>query len=155
MFFGAITLKIEQFYLKGLITSIIQYDSIFNFTDLVEFHQSEPDTAVSEPFQYILSNLEMNEANFKYTDASIDKTIVMRDMNFFIPYIAWNQEDKSEAGIKFNFLKEGYFQSTLHVDPKKGVFDANIVISRFYLDAFTDFLKKFIQDVNLQIYHQL
>ena len=136
---------IEQFYLKGLTTSIIQYDSIFNFTDLVEFHQSEPDTSVSEPFQYILSNLEMNEANIKYTDASIDKTIIMRDMNFFIPYIAWNQEDKSEAGIKFNFLKEGYFQSTLNVNLKEGVFDANIIISRLYLNTFSDFLKKYVQ----------
>ena len=136
---------IEQLYLNGLTTNIVQYDSIFNFTDLLEFHQSEPDTSVSEPFQYFLSRLELNEANFKYTDASINKTIVMRDMNFFIPFIAWNQEDKSEAGIKFNFLKEGYFESSLNVDPSEGIFDANIIIYRLYLDPFSEFLKKSVQ----------
>lgn len=145
---------IEQLYLKGLTTHIIQHDSIYNFTDLLEFHQSgpdtavnepAPDTAVSDPVHYILSDLEMNEAVFTYTDASIDKTITMRDMSFYIPHIAWNQEDKSEAGFKFNFHREGYFQSSLNVDPVEGIFDANIIISRLYLDAFSDFLKKSVQ----------
>jgi len=135
----------EQLFLKGLTTNIVQYDSIFNFTDLLEFHRSEPDTTLDEPFKYFLSKLEMQKANIKYTDASIDKTIVLRDLNFYIPYIAWNQEDKSEAGVKFNFLKEGYFESSLQVDPNEGIFDANIIIHRLYLDAFSDFLKKSVQ----------
>ena len=143
---------IEQLYLKGLSTNIVQYDSIFNFTDLMEFHQkeadtltSEADTLTSEAFQYIFSRLEMNDANFKYTDTSIDKTIVVRDLSFFIPYIAWNQEDKSEADIKFNFLKEGYFESSLKLQPGEGIFDADIVIHRLYLDAFSEYLKKSVQ----------
>lgn len=82
-------LVIQQLYLKGLTTHIVQYDSVFNFTDLLEFHQSEqdasavePDTASREPFRYDFSKLQLNQAHFSYTDASIDKTIYMREFNF-------------------------------------------------------------------------
>jgi len=136
-------LVIKQFYLKGLTSHILLQDSIFNFTDLLEHHQSEePDTTTGEPFQYIFSNLEMKDAYISFTDASIDKTIYVRDLSFFIPYIAWNQEDKSEAGIKFNFHQEGYLQASLNVDPTEGEFDGQISINRLYLHEFTDFLKK-------------
>ena len=142
-------LVIQQLYLKGLTSHIVQYDSVFNFTDLLEYHQAkqdtfalEPVTAAREPFRYDFSGLQLNQANFSYTDASINKTIDMREFSFFTPHIAWNQEDKSDAGIKFNFHEEGYFQSTLHVDPTEGEFSAQISIYRLHLGAFSDFLKK-------------
>ncbi|MEN8203160.1 MAG: DUF748 domain-containing protein [Bacteroidota bacterium] len=138
---------IQKLYLKGLTAHIWQQDSLYNFTDLLEYHQSEPDTLYSdtiesEPLHYIFSNLELNKARFSYTDSSIDKTIYMRDLSFFIPHIAWNQEEKSEAGIRFNFHREGYFQSALQLDPKEGEFDAQISLNKLYLNEFTDFLKK-------------
>jgi len=139
---------IEQLYLAGLTAHIIQEDSIFNFTDLIEHHQteekdsSERDSTSDEPFQYIFSNLELNQAYFSFTDASIDKTIYARDLGLFIPYIAWDQEDRSEAGIRFNFHKEGYFQTDLNMDPREGEFDAEITINHLYLHEFTEFLRK-------------
>ena len=141
---------IEQLYLAGLSAHIIQEDSLFNFTDLLEHHQGEEtksskaDTAAGEPFQYILSNLELARAYFSFTDASIDKTIYVRDLSFFIPHIAWNQEDRSEAGVRFHFHKEGYLQTDLNLDPKEGEFDAEITISHLYLHEFTEFLRKFV-----------
>lgn len=142
-------LVIQQLYLKGLTTHIVHYDSVFNFTDLLEFHQSEPDSSALEadtesrdPFRYDFSELQLRQAHFSYTDASIDNTIYMREFDFFTPHIAWDQEDKSDAGIKFNFHKEGYFQSALNVDPKEGEFSAQITIHRLYLEAFSDFLRK-------------
>lgn len=141
---------IEQLYLAGLSAHIIQEDSLFNFTDLLEHHQAEEikstqaDTTMGEPFQYILSNLELARAYFSFTDASIDKTIYVRDLSFFIPHIAWDQEDRSEAGVRFNFHQEGYLQTDLNLDPREGEFDAEITISHLYLHEFTEFLRKFV-----------
>jgi len=126
-------LVIQQFYLKGLTTHIVQYDSVFNFTDLVEFHQVktdssviEPDTSTSEPFRFDFSDLELNQAHFSYTDASIENTIHLENFSFYTPHIAWNQEDESDARIKFSFQEEGYFQTALNVDPTEGEFNAQI-----------------------------
>lgn len=141
---------IEQLYLAGLSAHIIQEDSLFNFTDLLEHHQAETtknneaDTTLGEPFQYFLSNLELKQAYFSFTDASIDKTIYVRDLSFFIPHIAWDQEDRSEAGIRFNFHQEGYLQTDLNLHPREGEFDAEITISHLYLHEFTEFARKFV-----------
>ena len=142
-------LVIQQLYLKGLTTHIVQYDSVFNFTDLVEFHQAktdssvmEVDTSASEPFRFDFSKLELNQAHFSYTDASIEHTIHLEDFSFYTPHIAWNQEDKSDARIKFNFQEEGYFQTTLNVDPTEGEFNAQISIQSLHLNGFSDFLRK-------------
>lgn len=136
-------LVIERLYLKGLTGHILQRDSLFNFTDLLAYHQSEEtDTTQKEPLQYVVSNLEIKDAYLSYTDASIDKTIYLRDLSFLIPYIAWNQEDKSEAGVRFNFHREGYLQASLNVQPTEREFDAHFTINRLYLHEFTDFLRK-------------
>ncbi len=41
-------LVIEKLYLKGLETRIVQYDSSFNFDDLVAYHLPEEDTIVED-----------------------------------------------------------------------------------------------------------
>lgn len=142
-------LVIQQLYLKGLTTHFVQYDSVFNFTDLVEFHQAktdsiviELDTSTTEPFRFDFSELELNQAYFSYTDASIEHTIHLENFSFYTPHIAWNQDDRSDFGIKFNFQEEGYFQTALNVDPNEGEFNAQITIHRLHLDGFSDFLRK-------------
>jgi hypothetical protein len=139
---------IKKLYLAGLSAHIIQEDSLFNFTDLLEYHQAdesentEVDTTSGEPFKYIFSNLELHQANLSFTDASIDKTLYAKDLAFFIPHIAWDQEDRSEAGIRFNFPNGGFLDTELNIDPKEGEFDAEITIHKLYLHEFKEFLKK-------------
>jgi Domain of Unknown Function (DUF748) len=122
---------------------------VFNFTDLLEFHQSSSDSSAlatdsvaGELFQYDFSELELIGAHFSYTDASIDKALNMQELSFYTPHIAWNQEDRSDTGIKFSFHEEGYFQSKLYMDPNEGDFNAQIVVESLHLDAFNDFLRK-------------
>ena len=139
-------LVIEQFYLKGLYTRIIREDSTFNFDDLVAFHTAtdstgveETDTMPSKPLRFRFSNLELNKANFELDDKNVGKTTKVRDLSFFIPLIAWNQEEKSEAGLRFLFAREGYFESSIKIDPIAGDFDADLTINSLYLNVFKDY----------------
>lgn len=139
----------EQFYLKGLKVNIILDDSTFNFDDLVAYHTpsedtTPQDTATSEPFQFHLSNIELKNAEIVFEDKNIDKTTDLKDISFFIPYIGWNQEEKSEAGLRFSFKDEGYFESSINVDPIGGEFDAKITISMLHLDAFREYAAEYI-----------
>jgi hypothetical protein len=138
----------ESFYLKGLKTTVIQYDSTFNFDDLITFHASEEDTLVAdtiptEPFHFQLSNIELIGAEFIFDDRAIDKITPLRDISFFIPYIGWNQEEKSEAGLKFAFKNEGYFESSINVNPVGGDYEAEITIYHLYLNAFQEYVVDF------------
>jgi len=138
----------ESFYLKGLKTNIILYDSTFNFDDLIAFHASEEDTltsdtTASEPFHFQLSNIELKGAEFYFDDRPIDKIIRLKDISFFIPFIGWNQEERSEAGLRFAFKNEGYFESSINVDPIGGDYDAEITIYHLYLKTFQEYVANF------------
>ncbi len=142
-------LILQQFYLSGLETIIIQDDSTFNFDDLLAFHQLPEDsvafvdTTESEPFKYQLSNIEFKNARFEYLNNNIGDTMLMRDLSFFIPFIGWNQEEESEADIKFNFENEGYFESSLTMDPNSGDFTAHMIIQRLHLDPFYEYTRDY------------
>lgn len=138
-------LVIEQFYLKGLKAKIIQNDSTFNFDDLVTFFTSpedtvRKDTTVSGPLQFQISDIELKGAEFIYDNRKIHKTTKLNDVSFYIPYIGWDQKEKSKAGLRFAFKNEGYFESSVDIDPVGGDFDANITVYHLYLDAFKDYV---------------
>ncbi|MBK6282143.1 MAG: DUF748 domain-containing protein, partial [Draconibacterium sp.] len=141
-------LVIEQLYLKGLIATVIQNDSIFNFDDLLSFFATEEDsvpkdTTVSEPLQFQLSNIELKGAEFIYNNQTVNKTTILNDVSFFVPYIGWDQKEKSKAGLKFNFKNEGYFESSIDIDPIGGDFEANLKVYHLYLDAFKDYVASY------------
>ena len=136
---------VEQLYLQGLYVHLIQKDSIFNFDDLIVFDTAEEDDENQEPeeeeaFKYILSNLELKDAQFVYEDRNLPDTTNIQDFSFFIPQISWDQENKSNADLRFNFKEEGYLESSLNINPVDGEYDAKIKIYHLYLNPF---LKRF------------
>ena len=138
-------LVIEQFYLKGLKAKVIQNDTIFNFDDLVTFFTTPEDTVpkdttASEPLHFQLSNIELKGAEFVYDNRTINKTTKLNDLSFYIPYIGWDQREKSEAGLRFAFKNEGYLESSVNIDPVGGDFEANIAVYHLYLDAFQNYV---------------
>ncbi|MCU0371345.1 MAG: DUF748 domain-containing protein [Bacteroidales bacterium] len=138
-------LVIEQVLLEGFFANIIQQDSTFNFDDLVAFHtadadSTENDTTPSEPLQFRVSNIELKQSNFIFDDRKVNKSTHLRDFSLFVPLIAWNQEDQSEAGMKFTFANGGYFESSLRIDPVEGDYRADIAIQNLRLDAFQEYM---------------
>ena len=68
------TKALEQFYLKGLMVKAIMKDSTFNFDDLIAYHSTPEDslnTEAEETFKYMLSNLELKDANFLFVNKEI------------------------------------------------------------------------------------
>jgi hypothetical protein len=141
-------LVIEQLYLEGLYANIIHKDSSFNFDDLLAFHTASADSAVtdttpSKPLHFRFSNLELKQASLIYDDQNVIKTTKIEDLSFVIPYIAWNEEEKSEAGLRFNFAQGGFFQSSIEIDPNAGDFDANVSINSLTLGIFTKYAREY------------
>ncbi|MBE0636905.1 MAG: DUF748 domain-containing protein [Bacteroidales bacterium] len=139
----------DRFYISGLSAKVIQYDSTFNFDDLVAFHSSEGDSAVtdttsSSSFKFHLSNIEFKHSQLEFDNRSLGDTKMLSDISFFIPYIGWNQSEKSEAGLRFSFRDEGFFESSINVDPVGGDFDAKIVINNLQLDSFRAYTTDYI-----------
>jgi hypothetical protein len=144
-------LVVEEFYLKGLQARIIQNDSVFNFDDLVAFFdaaadtinsETEADTTVSD-FKFEFSNIAIREAIFTYQDIPLEKTLSTKNLNLEVPFISWDQQHSSEAGLKFYFENGGFFQSKIEVDPNSKDFTAQININRLELQPFYEYTLDF------------
>ena len=140
-------LVIEEFLLEGLYTNIIQEDSSFNFDDLLAFHtqqadssETETDTVPSEPLRFRMSDFQLRQAHIVYDDRNVGQATHLRDFSFNVPYVAWNQDDKSEAGLKFSFAQEGFFESSLKIDPVNGDYLADVTIERLHLEVFREYI---------------
>jgi len=141
---------LEQFYLSGLKVNTIMKDSIFNFDDLIAFHTSEKDTiskenSNTEPFKFTLSNIEFKDANLNFNNQNIDHNTEIKELSFFVPFIGWDQNDKSEAGIKFNLANGGYFESSLKVDAKSGEYEADLTLNGMYLEPFLKYVQEYAE----------
>ncbi|MCF6307933.1 MAG: DUF748 domain-containing protein [Flavobacteriaceae bacterium] len=141
-------IEIEAFYLKGLDVKVIMKDSTFNFDDLIDFHTKEEDsilndTEVETSFKYSLSNLESKDANFFFDNKDVNDVTHLEDLSFLIPFIGWDQAEKSNVDIKFNFKEGGYIESKLNIQPVNGDYDATIIISDLYLDSFYKYVAEY------------
>lgn len=141
------TKSIEQLYIKGLMINVVLQDSTFNFDDLIAFYNTPKDTLETEKFKYNLTNLELKGANFLFDNKNVKHVTNIEDFSFFIPYIGWDQEEKSNADIKFNFRNGGYLQSVLNINPVDGSFDSEITVKNLNLEPFYEYVLEYA-DIN-------
>jgi len=156
-------IEIEEFFLKGLDVKVIMKDSLFNFEDLIDFHALKEDTINNDVdeenlYKYSMSNFELNNADFHFNNQDIEHITNIENISFIVPFISWDQKEKSNADVKFNFPRGGYFESKLNINPIDGEYDADLTISDLYLDPFYKYvaeyseINSFMGVVNSKIY---
>ena len=142
-------LYIEQIRLVKPEVTIMRNDTIYNFDDIVAFFNSKPqeDTVSkpSDPFKYVLKNISLEKGKLNFTDKTTNYTGIMKDMGFTIPYVSYNQEDISEAGLKFTFENGGFFQAKAGYNPKKGAYIADFAVSQLDISPFLPYTKDYIK----------
>jgi hypothetical protein len=126
---------------------VIQEDSSFNFSDLMAHHSggTEKDSLnmvpveQENPYKYHLYDLELRHAQFEFENRDFGDTLQIQDISFTIPYIGWDQNEKSEAGLRFNLEKDGYLEAGININPIKGDFDASLVLQNVYIESFRNY----------------
>lgn len=133
--------EIEQIYLRGLMVKTIMKDSTFNFDDLIAFHSKIDTLEVDEEkdFKFSLSDIKLKDANLFFDDKNVGKETHITHFSFAIPFIGWDQKEKSKADVTFNFKNGGYFQTKLNINPINGEFDAQVNISDLALNSFYEY----------------
>ncbi|QCK15610.1 DUF748 domain-containing protein [Mangrovivirga cuniculi] len=142
---------IEQFYLQGLFVDVIMYDSAFNFDDLMELGNDstavaeEEPTTDEDPMKFELSNMELRDAKFIIQDAEIQDSIEMKNFDFFLPYLVWNQEEDSKADLRFDFKNKGYFESVVDYNPGSGDFKVDFELGNYDISGYQKFAEKYVE----------
>lgn len=140
---------LDELYLQGLRVTVAKRDSTYNFDDLVAFHTG-PDSSetVQEPdesFKYLLENIGLKNASFRFYDADVDHTTEIADLSLFIPSVAWNQEHDSNADIAFTLGETARVTATANVHPGTGNFQSSIAIENLQLQAFYKYLREYAE----------
>ncbi len=143
------TFVIEQFYLQGLFVDVIMYDSAFNFDDLTQLgndstsvpEEEPPDD--SEPLKFEFSDMELRDAVFIVQDAEIQDSIEIDDFDFFLPHLVWNQQEDSEADLRFDFKNEGYFEATADYNPGSNNFAFDFILGNYDISGYQAFAAKY------------
>jgi hypothetical protein len=143
-------IEIEHIYLRGLMVKTITKESSFNFDDLIAFHNTQDTVGIKKeeaPLKFSISNIELKDANIYFDDQNVGKETQINDFSFAIPYVGWNQQEKSKADVTFNFKNGGYFQTKLNINPIDGAFDAQVMISDLSLNTFYEYAAAYT-DIN-------
>lgn len=136
-------LNIQQFYLSGLSGNVIQKDSLFNFSDLIH-GKSRPDAmpdttsedAEKDPFRFHFYDIELRSAHMEYDNKNIGDTLILQNISFFIPYVGWDQEERSEAGLRLSLENEGTLEAGININPVEGDFDMSFNLTGINLEGF-------------------
>ncbi len=137
---------IEQFNLSGLYAHVIHEDSVFNFTDIIEFLNKPADSAEiakdtisGKPWNFRLYDFRLIGSNFEYDDRKVGKVTRLKDFDLEIPFLAWGGED-SDADVKFSFDDSGSFEANINLDPANGDYQAAVTISGLQVEAIREYL---------------
>ncbi|NEW83753.1 MAG: DUF748 domain-containing protein [Mariniphaga sp.] len=142
-------LDIEKFRIVKPEVTITQQDSVFNFDDIIAFINSKPKTDTvskpSGPFKYVMKNISLAGGKLTYNDKGINYTNIMSNLGFVIPYISYNREEISEAGLKFYFENGGFLQALAGYNQKLGAYNADLTVSKLDISPFLPYMKPYFR----------
>jgi len=148
-------LVIEELGLTGLRTYVKQRDTVFNFDDLIAFYASDSINSVEEPIDTLdksnpmvikLSNIHINAKELSYTAMLLHHETKMVNLNLLIPYIGFNTEGGSRAGVQFDLADNGHFGINMNFNPDSLDFNADLKISNLNLESYYVFAE---QELNI------
>jgi len=144
-------LYVQRLYLSGLRAFAMQEDSTFNFSDLADKFSPESsgdtldDPDEEEAFAYHLHDLELSKARFEYENRNIEDTLILRNVSFAIPYVGWDQQEKSEASLRLNLEHEAYLEAKMNLNPAAGAFDMWLSLQEMRLNGYSKLLSTYTE----------
>ena len=140
-------LVIEKFRLVKPEVTLIRKDTIFNFDDIIAFLNSKPKqdstTKPSKPFKYILKDITLDQGKFTFFDKGINYKSTLNDLGFTVPYISFNEQETSEAGVKFSLESGGSVLAKMGFNRAKGIYTADFTIDRLNIAPFLPYTKDY------------
>ena len=133
-------LHIPHITLAGPHVQIIQDDSIFNFSDIIEkFSSEEKDTTPSD-WKIRLYNIRLADGRIRYRDEKLDKEWSLNNLHIKVPGVYLDGENNTDAGVSLSFAEHGSLQTKVQYNMGDNNFAINLKINRFALQNLTPYL---------------
>ncbi|HPT22164.1 MAG TPA: DUF748 domain-containing protein [Bacteroidales bacterium] len=143
-------LSVKRLWLINPNARITKRDTVFNFSDIIDFFSTTDTTAVHDSdsaktgYKFEISDIRVSKGRISYTDEDIDNTTLLNNFGFSIPYLSWNQKESSHAGLKFDFRNGGNVMADGTFSPGNGDFNSKIVVNNLDVGEFSAYIKPYI-----------
>lgn len=133
-------LHIPHITLAGPHVQIIQDDSLFNFSDIMErFSNDDPDTSKSN-WKIGIYNIRLADGNIRYHDRKLDKEWALKNMHLKVPGVYLDGENSTDAGLSLSFADHGSLRTKVKYNIASNDYEVMLDISRFALSNLTPYL---------------
>lgn len=136
-------LWVNYLNLDGLYVNVIQNDSIFNFTSLINhFASDEPkeEEKNSSSFGLIFNNINLSKSTICYNDVQLGSDIALRNIALCIPYIDLTTLD-SDVGLDLSLPDGGKLHTEVNLSENAESYRLNLSISNLNIPIFEPYLK--------------
>lgn len=135
--------KLSYIRLNDPVVRVTQRDSIFNFTDIIEFFKpEEPDTTPSD-WEVILNDISLQNGDVSYSDLVLNSNFRMKDVDIEVPQICFGKGN-SDVALRLLFDHGGELDVKMGYGMEKSDFNVFLTLRNFNLKPTSPYLKKFV-----------
>ncbi|TKG94050.1 DUF748 domain-containing protein [Puteibacter caeruleilacunae] len=138
---------VSALHLNDIYASVIQNGEQFNFDDMTasdpETEEAQDTTATEESdLKFSINDIRINGGLVRYEDKQIDSRFELKDLDWQIPSIAWNNQE-SNMGLNFA-LAGGEVGINADIDHAAERYQIGIDTKKVDLSMITNYLKDYL-----------
>lgn len=142
-------LEVKQLRLVKPFVNVIKKGTAYNFDDILAFLNSRPKAPPtqkpSSPFEYLIRNISLYQGKLIFTDRTVDHTTTLNDLNFFIPYLGFNQEEVKDAGVRFHFENGGSLEAKTNINQVSLAYRVDFHLEKLDISPFLPYAKSYLK----------
>lgn len=136
-------LYFKHITLSGLNVTVLQQDTVFNFTSIIDhFANDTPEdtTESTSAWKLHFYNVSLRHAKLSYSDLNRGKDWNIKDLNIRVPGFTIGGEEKSDAGIDLALADGGLLNVDAQYDAKTNDFKVMANLDNFALSNIKEYL---------------
>lgn len=142
-------LEVKQLRLVKPFVNVVRKGTAFNFDDIPAFLNSRPKAPPSQkpssPFEYLIRNISLDQGKLIFADRTVDHTTTLHDLNFFIPYLGFNQEEVKDAGVRFHFENGGSLEAKTNINQVSLAYQVDFHLEKLDISPFLPYAKSYLK----------
>lgn len=139
--------SLEYLHLNGIKLDVTQRDSIFNFSDIIDFFSS--DTTAEEPkkedssIPLIINDINIANSFVRYRDLVVKSDFKLEDFSLNIPGIDLSKLDAS-VGVNLQFVDGGSLQTSVLYNDKEKTYDVTLNLKDFNIKSVLPYVQQYV-----------
>ena len=136
--------RLNKIALENPNVSVWQRDSIFNFTDIIEFYSDdEEEDTTSSGWVVDLRKISISKGTIVYRDLVRSSVFDLRDFSVNIPRLYFGGKS-SDIGVAFKFANGGDIAFKMLYGMSDDTYKLNVNINKLSISAFQPYMKSFM-----------